>query len=105
MDTRRKKGIMENQFGFVESGDEQQTLFDAIPGYELGETPEGLCDENPSLYRCVVAKRGLLAAYEEAEIPTVIVDLLADLRHLCDALKLDFGDLDRVAHGHYTAEL
>lgn len=34
-----------------------------------------------------------------------IIDLLADLRHLCDAEGLDFAELDRMAHDHYKVEL
>lgn len=34
-----------------------------------------------------------------------IVDVLADLRHLCDQKGWDFADLDRIAHDHYTAEV
>lgn len=36
---------------------------------------------------------------------TVIQDVLADLRHLCDALGLDFGLVDSRAYSHYAAEL
>lgn len=35
---------------------------------------------------------------------TAITDLLADLRHLCDAKGLDFADLDRIAYNHYSHE-
>lgn len=38
------------------------------------------------------------------ESATSIIDLLADLRHFCDAEILDFADLDRVAGTHYHAE-
>ncbi len=38
------------------------------------------------------------------ESATSIIDLLADLRHFCDAENLDFADLDRVAGTHYHAE-
>ena len=31
-------------------------------------------------------------------------DVLADLRHYCDALDIDFADEDRIAHDHYLAE-
>ena len=95
---------MENQLGSVECGNRQDILFDEIPNYALGETPEDLSSDNPSLYRCIIAKRGLRAAYEEAELPTVIVDMLADLRHLCDALELDFAACDKIAYGHYMSE-
>jgi hypothetical protein len=29
---------------------------------------------------------------------------LADIRHVCDALNLDFADLDSRAYVHYLAE-
>jgi hypothetical protein len=33
-----------------------------------------------------------------------IADLLTDLRHLCDALNLDFAKLDNRAYDHYSSE-
>ena len=33
-----------------------------------------------------------------------IADLLCDIRHVCDALNLDFADLDSRAYAHYSAE-
>ena len=38
------------------------------------------------------------------EDATSVIDLLTDLRHYCDAVGLDYGDLNRVACGHYHAE-
>ena len=38
-----------------------------------------------------------------ADDPTAVVDLLADLRHFCDARGMDFADLDRIAYNHYTS--
>jgi len=79
---------------------------DEIPSYKLGQAPEDLHDKNPKLYRLVVAKRALVAGYEtvEDDIEACITDLLADLRHLCDALDLDFSALDNRGFGHYVAE-
>lgn len=34
-----------------------------------------------------------------------ISDLLADIRHLCDLLGLDFSDLDSRAYRNYVSEL
>ena len=34
-----------------------------------------------------------------------VIDILADLRHLCDMEGFDFGKLDRMAYEHYTVEL
>lgn len=45
-----------------------------------------------------------LATHYREEAQFAVTDLLADLRHFCDAHKLCFGDLDRIAHGHYVAE-
>lgn len=36
--------------------------------------------------------------------PTAVVDLLADLRHFCDARGLDFAELDMSAYSHYIKE-
>ncbi len=33
-----------------------------------------------------------------------LVDLLADIRHYCDANNLDFYNLDRIAYEHYLEE-
>lgn len=33
-----------------------------------------------------------------------IADLLTDIRHVCDALNLDFADLDSRAYTHYVEE-
>ena len=35
---------------------------------------------------------------------TVLTDLLADLRHLCDRLRHDFAKLDRLASLNYVNE-
>ena len=54
----------------------------------------------------IIAKRALVAAYnEENDVETCIVDLLADLRHLCDTIGLPFYDLDKQAYVHYSAEV
>lgn len=49
------------------------------------------------------ARRTGLIHDEEPE--TAIGDLLGDLRHLCDALGLDFADLSDKGHRHYAEEL
>lgn len=33
-----------------------------------------------------------------------VVDILADLRHLCTRAGWDFADLDRIAYQHYIEE-
>ena len=80
--------------------------YDLIPHNPLGTVPDDLPDENPGLYRLIIAKRAIIAGYEagENDPEACIADLLADLRHLCDALGLDFADLDERAYGHYVDE-
>lgn len=34
-----------------------------------------------------------------------IVDVLSDIRHLCDREGLSFGEVDRKAYAHYATEL
>ena len=34
-----------------------------------------------------------------------VVDMLTDLRHLCDVQGLDFGECDRIAHNNYLPEM
>ncbi len=80
-------------------------LWSKIPHYPLGDVSDELPDKNPLLYRRIVAKRAIIAAYEESENPAQCInDLLADLRHLCDALRLDFADCDRAAYRNYARE-
>jgi hypothetical protein len=62
--------------------------------------------------RATLAKRTLKAhatrLYGKGSVEpeeTVISDLLTDLRHLCDSLKLDFAELNKNAQTHYSAEL
>jgi hypothetical protein len=88
-------------------GNEEQTRFEEIPDYALGDTPDTLPGEgniSNRLYRCIIIKRGLKAAYEEQVIPDVIVDVLADLRHLADHCKVDFGECDHKAYEYYKKE-
>jgi predicted metallopeptidase len=87
----------------TEAGGEEQARFNKIKIHELGKTPERLTGNN---YRAHNAKRSILATYEDAEsdASAAIVDLLADIRHLCDKVGLDYADHDRVAYNHYTEE-
>ena len=34
-----------------------------------------------------------------------VIDFLTDLRHFCGRAKMALGELDRIAHSHYVAEL
>jgi len=37
-------------------------------------------------------------------VSTAVCDVLADLRHLCDAYDLDFATIDKQAYLHYSTE-
>jgi hypothetical protein len=52
------------------------------------------------IYKDLHNNQGVLVDHEG-----FVSDLLADLRHYCDAHNLCFGDRDRLGHTHYQAEL
>ncbi len=52
--------------------------------------------------RCAATIRSYNDEWDEK---SNLIDLLADARHWCDRKELCFGDLDRMAHQHYLAEL
>ena len=59
---------------------------------------------NPNRMHVVTAEEALKAVYDDVS-EKAIADLLADLRHLCDARRLDFAKLDRRAYRSYDAEM
>ena len=95
---------MRKQFKkMADVGEVEQARFNKIKVHELGKTPERLTGNN---YRAHNAKRSIMATYEDADsdVGAAIVDLLADIRHLCDKIGLDYADHDRVAYNHYIEE-
>lgn len=64
----------------------------------------------PNARRVATARAALSAAVAaRADVPAVcdeaVIDLLADLRHFCVARRIDYAECDRVASGHYQAEI
>lgn len=63
---------------------------------------------NQNEKRAARAKRALCHVYGRAEVrlepECAVIDILTDLRHFCDSARLAFGELDRIAHGHYVSE-
>lgn len=82
--------------------------WNALPCHPLGSAEANALaeqfPENEAPYRLNVIKRALVASYEDPTPPDAIIDVLADLRHLCDALGLDFAELDKSAARHYLEE-
>ncbi len=39
------------------------------------------------------------------ELPTMLIDILADARHWCDQHDESYWDIDRLAQQHYLAEI
>lgn len=79
------------------------TAFAEIPVYPMGEVPDNLFDARLS---CALAKRVLLARSYDSEVDpeTAITDTLADLRHLCERLGVDYYECDARAYRLYLAE-
>lgn len=85
----------------------EHLAWEDIPNAELGETPDAFIDQNPWLYRLITVKRALSKGYGEEAVDdpvVVIIDILADLRHLCDALRENFAELDKEAYSYYAEE-
>jgi len=82
--------------------------WDDIPHYEYGICPEDIPDGSPRLYRLIIAKRAIMAAYGNEinpnDIESAITDILADLRHLCDFIGLDFYEKSEQAYEYYSQE-
>ena len=43
-------------------------------------------------------------APDDEETETVVADFVADLRHYCDAMKIDFHGACERSYGHYVEE-
>ena len=59
---------------------------------------------NPTSSHVATAEKALKSVYDNTG-DEAVVDMLADLRHLCDARRLDFAKLDRRAYRNYADEM
>ena len=87
---------------YAESGERQEQLWNMIQYHGIGELPDNMNDTELSV---ALAKRAIVSTFDDPDCTANIVDLLADLRHLCDAIELDYDDCDRVAKNHYENEV
>ena len=60
---------------------------------------------NNGAIRAKQALSGVPTSDPARDTEAALVDLLVDLRHLCDSLGLGFAECDRVAHALYVEEL
>lgn len=60
--------------------------------------------KNPNRIHVITAEKALKAVYDDTN-DEAIADMLSDLRHLCDARRLDFAKLDRRAYRNYADEM
>lgn len=65
-----------------------------------------LCDDHePTNADRAACCHAALEAYDDAwDAHTNLISLLTDARHWCDANRLSFAELDRIAYRHYAAE-
>lgn len=58
-------------------------------------------------YRAIKALKGLknLNTDKYAGDSTIITDILADIRHICDMKRFEFAKLDEIAQMHYREEV
>lgn len=81
-----------------------QESWDKLP---LPSLIEDLGSGGPKRRRYCAArcKTAIIRAFGKREDPeSGVIDILTDIRHLCDQVGLDFANLDRIAYNHYIAE-
>jgi hypothetical protein len=69
-------------------------------GFDLNELPTVFS-------RLILLKRAMVEGYgtgDEESHRAVLTDMLADIRHMCDLLDLDFVKLDKTAYSVYINE-
>ena len=59
---------------------------------------------NPNCSHVATAEKALTTVYNDTS-DKAIANILSDLRHLCDAKRLDFAKLDRKAYRTYADEM
>jgi hypothetical protein len=59
---------------------------------------------NPNSSHVATAEKALTTVYNDTS-DKAIANILSDLRHLCDAKRLDFAKLDRKAYRAYADEM
>jgi hypothetical protein len=59
---------------------------------------------NPNRSHVATAEKALTTVYNDTS-DKAIADMLSDLRHLCDARRLDFAKIDRRAYRTYADEM
>jgi hypothetical protein len=72
------------------------------PG-DAGERTEIMKGSTPN-ERAKELRKVLLGLYDPHDPVANIVDMLTDLRHLCDEQNDDFAELDKMAYRHYIEE-
>ena len=86
----------------------QYKSWKGIPNIAVAKLPARFLDD-PRLARkkaAIIAKQALLERVKLNKDPeTAIVDLVADLRHLCDVLGIEWHDVRLQAASHYEAEV
>ena len=65
-----------------------------------------MTDDNKARAERILCAATAVEAYNDNkdDPATLVADLLADLRHYCDAHNIDFADCDRRGRDHYTNE-
>ena len=60
--------------------------------------------KNPNLIHVATAEEALKSVYDAVD-ERAIAHMLCDLRHLCDAKRVDFCKLDRRAYRSYESDM
>lgn len=80
---------------------QQEKQWDLLPDHE---TLDGGAPDRQQF--CAARAKDAIASVFEKDTPsTMISDMLSDIRHLCDRLGLDYGEIDRNAYSNYSGEV
>lgn len=83
------------------------TAWAELPVLRVESSGEHLADNNAraSIGARTVAAYAEIGGGDESEAETMVADLLGDLRHLCDAINVDFDVVLNRSEVFYNAEI
>jgi hypothetical protein len=87
------------------NADGPEDLWEVMSGSIDGADPQADNDARASFGARALATHAGLTGNGGEPLATALSDLLGDLRHLADALGVDYDDADATADMHYCAEI
>ena len=93
------------QFTATRLGAESIEDLTRMKPFDYTGEPQGDNNARAALAASVLVAFAETGSVQFEDFDTTLGDLLADLRHLCDALELDFADISWRAENNYQSEI